>query len=82
MGRADDQLKIRGQRIELGEIEQQLRLISGLDVVVHPIVTEQNKADVQLVAYLQTTVPVDIEQLKKQLAKQLPTYGAYTLCAS
>ncbi len=42
-------------------------------MVVHPIVTEQNKADVQLVAYLQT-VPVDIEQLKKQLAKQLPTY--------
>ncbi|MNU85286.1 Enterobactin synthase component F [compost metagenome] len=75
IGRADDQLKIRGQRIELGEIEQQLRLASGLDdVIVHPIVSEQNKADVQLVAYLQTTAPVDIEQLKKQLAKQLPAY--------
>jgi len=74
VGRADDQLKIRGQRIELGEIEQQLSLISSLDVVVHPISSEQNKADVQLVAYLQTTAPVDIEQLKKQLAKQLPAY--------
>ncbi|WP_151789618.1 non-ribosomal peptide synthetase [Acinetobacter nosocomialis] len=74
VGRADDQLKIRGQRIELGEIEQQLRLISGLDVVVHPISSEQKKADVQLVAYLQTTAPVDIEKLKKQLAKQLPAY--------
>jgi len=74
VGRADDQLKIRGQRIELGEIEQQLRLISGLDVVVHPISSEQNKADVQLVAYLQTTAPVDVDQLKKQLAKQLPAY--------
>ncbi|MFX5738336.1 amino acid adenylation domain-containing protein, partial [Acinetobacter baumannii] len=58
VGRADDQLKIRGQRIELGEIEQQLCLISSLDVVVHPISSEQNKADVQLVAYLQTTAPV------------------------
>ncbi|MDU5863172.1 MAG: amino acid adenylation domain-containing protein, partial [Acinetobacter sp.] len=74
VGRADDQLKIRGQRIELGEIEQQLCLISSLDVVVHPISSEQNKADVQLVAYLQTTAPVDIEKLKKQLAKQLPAY--------
>ncbi|WP_335977128.1 thioesterase domain-containing protein, partial [Acinetobacter calcoaceticus] len=74
VGRADDQLKIHGQRIELGEIEQQLRLISGFDVIVHPIVSEQNKADVQLVAYLQTTAPVDIEQLKKRIAKQLPAY--------
>ncbi|WHP06166.1 amino acid adenylation domain-containing protein [Acinetobacter corruptisaponis] len=75
VGRADDQLKIRGQRIELGEIEQQLRLITQIDeVVVHPVANDQNAADIQLVAYLKTTQPLDANSLKKRLAKNLPAY--------
>jgi len=77
VGRADDQLKIRGQRIELGEIEQQLRLVTQIDeVVVHPIsVSEQkNLGDVQLVAYLKTTQNIDTNNLKNRLAKHLPRY--------
>lgn len=77
VGRADDQLKIRGQRIELGEIEQQLRLVSQIDeVVVQPmsVSADQNATDLQLVAYLKTTQSFDAGSLKKRLAKHLPTY--------
>ena len=77
LGRADDQLKIRGQRIELGEIEQQLRLVSQIDeVVIQPmsVSADQNATDLQLVAYLKTTQSFDAGSLKKRLAKHLPTY--------
>ena len=74
VGRADDQLKIRGQRVELGEIEQQIRLITQIDdVVVHPVALNASQ-EPQLIAYVKTNTSLDTASLKKKLAKALPAY--------
>jgi amino acid adenylation domain-containing protein len=77
VGRADDQLKIRGQRVELGEIEQQLRQVSQIDEVVVQAMSvseDKNATDLQLIAYLKTTQRLEASGLKKRLAKHLPAY--------
>jgi amino acid adenylation domain-containing protein len=85
LGRADQQVKIRGNRMELGDIEAKLTQISGVqDAVV--TVKESNELDKYLVGYI---IPVkkddislkDLEKqnefshyLKKELKKELPNY--------
>ncbi|WP_051777480.1 non-ribosomal peptide synthetase [Streptomyces violaceorubidus] len=67
-GRADDQVKLRGQRIELGEIESAMR--------EHPGVARAAAAvhDQRLVGYLVTDAPVDHEELRTRLAAGLPAH--------
>ncbi|WP_030737739.1 non-ribosomal peptide synthetase [Streptomyces sp. NRRL S-31] len=67
-GRADDQVKLRGQRIELGEIESAMR--------AHPGVAQAAAAvhDQRLTGYLITSAPVDHEELRSRLAAELPAY--------
>ncbi|GAA2221836.1 non-ribosomal peptide synthase/polyketide synthase [Streptomyces nogalater] len=67
-GRADDQVKLRGQRIELGEIESAMR--------AHPGVAQAAAAvhDQRLAGYLITSAPVDHEELRARLAAELPEY--------
>ncbi|MGW5496076.1 non-ribosomal peptide synthase/polyketide synthase [Streptomyces olivaceoviridis] len=67
-GRADDQVKLRGQRIELGEIESAIR--------AHPGVAQAAAAvhDQRLVGYLITSAPVDHEELRARLTAELPEY--------
>ncbi|MFC7617375.1 amino acid adenylation domain-containing protein [Actinokineospora soli] len=64
LGRADDQVKVRGHRIELGEIEAVLRALPGVrDAAV--VVREE-----RLVAYV-TGTPGDV---KAGAAEKLPDY--------
>lgn len=79
LGRADDQIKIRGQRIELGEIESLLRAQPGVaNAAVHAVALTEARAGAgdnrQLVAYV---VPcegcfINAEELKAQLQRGLP----------
>lgn len=74
LGRADDQVKVRGFRVELGEIEAGLnrQLHNGTAAVVLKPVDGID----QLVAYLMPGAgqPVSIAQLRAQLRETLPPY--------
>jgi amino acid adenylation domain-containing protein/FkbH-like protein len=77
MGRADQQVKLRGYRIEVAEIEAALGKAEGVGqcvVVVrpHPQLSEQ-----RLVAYLTPAAPEQppaVEQLRRSLREQLPEH--------
>jgi len=74
LGRADQQLKIRGFRVEPGEIEAALREHAG---VREAVVTARRLAlgDTRLVAYLVAAGdPVPPAELRDHLAARLPAY--------
>ncbi|CAI6084200.1 Tyrocidine synthase 3 [Paenibacillus sp. JJ-100] len=73
LGRIDHQVKIRGYRIELDEIETQLLKIAS---VQEAKVLDRNDANghKQLVAYYVAEKRLAANELKGQLAKQLPGY--------
>lgn len=75
LGRADEQVKIRGHRIELSEIQCAL---AGLAGVEYAVVTarEESPGDKRLVAYVTEQTPgcVDRAGLRAELARRLPTY--------
>ncbi|MEV5378992.1 amino acid adenylation domain-containing protein [Streptomyces nondiastaticus] len=75
VGRADDQVKVRGHRIELGEIEAALSRHPGLRravVVAH----EHEPSGKRLVAYVVPAAgsPVDTAVLRGFLRRALPDY--------
>ena len=82
LGRADDQVKVRGYRVEIGEIEQVLRSQPGVLQAVVALVTPAN-GEPRLVAY---AVPKQAgyavshgdratpEKLQAWVAAQLPEY--------
>lgn len=75
LGRADQQVQIRGFRVELGEIESVLAENEAISQVV-VIVREEQPVDQRLVAYF---VPapdraVDIPELRKHLRARVPEY--------
>lgn len=73
LGRKDFQVKINGIRIELQEIERQLEKnpsIRSAIVLINDNIPEEN----QLAAYILTSAPLDIDQLKKELVTFLPGY--------
>ena len=76
VGRADNQVKIRGHRIELGEIESLLTLqphVGRCAVVVR----EFGANDKRIVAYLvppEGAATADVEQLRQTLRARLPDY--------
>jgi pyochelin synthetase len=73
LGRADFQIKIRGQRIEAGEIEAALSRHAGVRAAVIAALGNQSKE--RLVAYV---VPQDssptVDELRKFLQEKLPNY--------
>ncbi|MFJ3523302.1 amino acid adenylation domain-containing protein [Pseudomonas sp. NPDC090203] len=71
LGRADDQVKVRGYRVALGEIAQRLRTLDGLRDA-HVRVDDRG----QLIAYalVGKGEQVDGEALRAQLAESLPDY--------
>lgn len=74
LGRKDDQVKIRGYRVELGEIESHLQSLPFVkDGVV--LAKQDKRGDHTLVAYLVPNAQApEIEDLKAELAKSLPSY--------
>lgn len=72
LGRIDDQVKIRGFRVEPGEIEACLRACDGVREAVVMAQTLGDNDAVKLIAYLVPDTGLDREQLRRQLAAQLP----------
>ncbi|MFE6104394.1 non-ribosomal peptide synthase/polyketide synthase [Streptomyces laurentii] len=75
VGRADDQVKVRGHRIELGEVESALSTVPGVARAV-AAVREDTPGNRRLVGYL---VPVegaalDGETARRHVAAVLPEY--------
>ncbi|WP_308163362.1 non-ribosomal peptide synthetase [Nocardia alni] len=73
LGRADDQVKVRGFRIELREIDHVLRAYPGVRfalTVVH--IGEHNTT--RLASYLTTDAGVDAAAVLESARKQLPAY--------
>jgi amino acid adenylation domain-containing protein/thioester reductase-like protein len=71
-GRSDFQIKVRGHRIEPGEIETTL---TGLPGVGRAAVTaHQDTRGTHLVAYLVPDGPLDVEQVRLEIAERLPAY--------
>ncbi|WP_290658592.1 non-ribosomal peptide synthetase/type I polyketide synthase [Aquabacterium sp.] len=74
LGRADHQVKVRGNRIELGEIETQLASHAQVKRCV-VVAREFGPGDVRLVAYIVPQgTPPDAAQVKAHLSAQLPEY--------
>ncbi|MCG7564666.1 AMP-binding protein, partial [Pseudoalteromonas sp. McH1-42] len=79
VGRADDQIKIRGFRVELGEIAQQLSRQSDIDSAL--VLAKNGPAGTYLVAYVQPVETVTeqaqpefMTQTLATLAQTLPDY--------
>ncbi|WP_194868873.1 non-ribosomal peptide synthetase [Pseudoalteromonas sp. PPB1] len=79
VGRADDQIKIRGFRVELGEIAQRLSQLTDIDSAV--VVAKKGASGNDLVAYIQPAEVVTTEDQSDfigatlaQLAAQVPEY--------
>ncbi|KUI42166.1 hypothetical protein AU197_06590 [Mycobacterium sp. IS-1590] len=73
LGRADEQVKIRGHRIELGEIQTALAELEGVEQAV-VVAREDRPGDKRLVGYVTGTV--DPAEVRSALAERLPAYMA------
>ncbi|OHT87963.1 non-ribosomal peptide synthetase [Mycobacteroides saopaulense] len=71
MGRADEQVKIRGNRIELGEVQIVLAGVPGVEQAV-VIVRADGPGDKRLVGYV--TGRVDPARIRAVLGDRLPAY--------
>ncbi len=73
LGRRDNQVKIRGFRIEIGEIENALLRVPG--VRDGAVVVGEGADQVKfLVAFYSGRRPLEIAELRKQMASQVPDY--------
>ena len=76
LGRADQQIKVRGFRIEPGEIEAALLRLSPY-VTECAVVSREIRGQNQLVAYYTTTqkdIALDTRDIRSRLAESLPDY--------
>ena len=72
-GRNDYQVKIRGFRVELGEIESQLLQVEHVTQAAVLAHRDEDGANM-LVAYYAAAVPLQPQDLRKQLHAKLPEY--------
>ncbi|MBD9428408.1 amino acid adenylation domain-containing protein [Achromobacter sp. ACM03] len=75
LGRADDQVKVRGYRVELREIAQALLGMTGV-MAAEVIIREDEDRQTQIHAYVvpQTGEKLAAEDLRERLARKLPEY--------
>ncbi|MET7355807.1 amino acid adenylation domain-containing protein, partial [Streptomyces mirabilis] len=73
LGRADDQVKVRGFRVELGEVEAALERQEGVAQAV-AAVRHDTSGDAVLAAYVVPCGDVDVAALRAHLGRDLPAY--------
>ncbi|MEQ8172201.1 MAG: AMP-binding protein, partial [Candidatus Eremiobacterota bacterium] len=73
LGRIDRQVKIRGFRIELAEIEQSMKSFDFIKEALVVDHTDENNRP-YLCGYYMADEEIDIDKLKRDLAKNLPDY--------
>ena len=83
LGRADDQVKVRGFRVELGEVEAALGRQAGVSECV-VVASEEESGDRRLVAYLtceegETLVIADVRRGLKALLPEYMVPSAFVL---
>lgn len=66
--RKDNQINLRGYRIEPGEIEYNLRKCEGIE---EAHIVYNNK---DLIAYVKTNTPMDVNAIRSQLLDKIPEY--------
>ncbi|WP_434348439.1 amino acid adenylation domain-containing protein [Myxococcus virescens] len=74
LGRADEQVKVRGFRVELGEIETALRACEGVRDAIVLLQAENAGKEARLIAYAVAAPGVAPSALRAQLAARLPPY--------
>jgi amino acid adenylation domain-containing protein/non-ribosomal peptide synthase protein (TIGR01720 family) len=72
VGRADDQVQIRGIRVEVGEVENRILQVEAVSQTV--VIPQETAQGVNLVAYLTLKKVADIAQIRKEVANFLPAY--------
>ncbi|RSM85952.1 amino acid adenylation domain-containing protein [Kibdelosporangium aridum] len=72
LGRADDQVKVRGFRVEPGEVERAILAVDGIEGAA--VTTTGEGADTRLVAYVTPTAAADTARLRDVLTGQLPNH--------
>jgi amino acid adenylation domain-containing protein/thioester reductase-like protein len=73
LGRTDHQVKVDGHRIELGEIESALEQHPSVEQA-HVLVRPRASGQQSLVAYVTGRASLDVGQLRRRMAEQLPPY--------
>ncbi|OMD47781.1 hypothetical protein BSK56_12765 [Paenibacillus borealis] len=77
LGRADNQVKVRGYRIELQEIEHELSRLPGIeDCTV--IIIQSSDREKELAAYFVAGDTLQAGSLRKALLERLPSYAVPT----
>ncbi|MGF9825596.1 tyrocidine non-ribosomal peptide synthetase TycC, partial [Brevibacillus agri] len=74
IGRADEQVKVRGHRIEIGEIESAVLAYQGIDQAVVVARDDDAAYGPYLCAYVVAAAEVSVSGLRSHLAKELPAY--------
>ncbi len=72
LGRADEQIKIRGFRVELSEIENIINKEEGVDEAI--VLHEKEGLNSKLIAFIKSNNSLNIENLKSYLKSKLPDY--------
>ncbi|MCA1191392.1 non-ribosomal peptide synthase/polyketide synthase [Saccharopolyspora sp. 6V] len=73
VGRADDQVAVRGHRVELGEVLAAVRTHPAVERVA-ALVREDRAGDPRLVAYVVARASLDVAELRSHVASTLPEY--------
>lgn len=71
LGRADDQIKVRGYRVEIAEVETALAAITG--VTATAVLPVQGPTGTQLAGFV-TGPEVDVARVRAEIGARLPAY--------